>query len=102
MNEVVTPAVVFCHCFQRFPIDSLFVDAKTAPFRFVLEDLVRELIDAGSGFSRAGVPGDEPAAAKLVAFPGQSLQSRDTLRPGPKQAQRDDEPEAKGQDDYRD
>ena len=36
-----------------------------------------ELIDAGTGFARASVAGDEPAATKLIAFPRQSAELRD-------------------------
>ncbi len=73
MNEVVTATVVFRHGLQGFPIDSLFVDAKTAPLRLVLEDLVRELVDARRGLSGTGVPGDEPTAAEITSFPSQSI-----------------------------
>jgi len=33
-----------------------------------------KLVDAGTGFARAGVAGDEPATAKLISFPAQSFE----------------------------
>ena len=36
-----------------------------------------ELIDAGTGFAGAGVAGDEPATAKLIASPRQIAKLRD-------------------------
>src|SRR5580658_4538280 len=38
---------------------------------------MRQLVDAGTGFARAGVAGDEPAATELIAFPLQTAESRD-------------------------
>jgi len=42
---------------------------------------MEELIDAGTGFAGAGVAGDEPTAAKLIAFPGQTTELRDGAVP---------------------
>ena len=36
-----------------------------------------ELIDAGTGFAGAGVAGDEPSPAKLIASPRQIAKLRD-------------------------
>jgi len=36
-----------------------------------------ELIDAGTGFAGAGVAGDEPSPAKLIAPPRQIAELRD-------------------------
>ena len=77
MNQIVFAAVVTRHCRERFPINALFVNAQPAPGRFVLKNLMRQLVDAGTGFARAGVAGDEPAATELIAFPLQTAESRD-------------------------
>jgi hypothetical protein len=42
-----------------------------------LKNLMRKLVDAGTGFARAGVAGDEPAATELITFPLQTAESRD-------------------------
>jgi hypothetical protein len=42
-----------------------------------LKNLMRELIDARTGFAGAGVTGDEPAPTKLVALPDQAAELRD-------------------------
>jgi hypothetical protein len=34
-----------------------------------LKNLKEQLIDAGTGFARAGVAGDKPATAKIIARP---------------------------------
>src|ERR1700691_3977824 len=57
------------HFHERFPIYALVVNAKTAPIRIVLKNLKEQLIDAGAGLTRAGVAGDEPAPAKILACP---------------------------------
>ena len=77
MNQIVFAAVVTRHCRERFPINALFVNAQPAPCRFVLKNLMRQLVDAGTGFARAGVAGDEPAATELISFPLQTAESRD-------------------------
>ena len=77
MNEVVTPAVVFGHCFQRLPIDSLFINAEATPGRLVLEHLMSELVDARSCFAGASVSCDEPAAAELIPPPCQPFEPGD-------------------------
>jgi hypothetical protein len=65
------------HFHERFPIHALVVNAQPAPIRIVLENLKEQLIDAGAGFARAGVAGDEPATAKIFACPRKALQPDD-------------------------
>ena len=77
MNEVVFTPVIFCHRRERFPINAFFVYAQTAPFGFVLKNLMGKLIDAGTGLARTGVTGDEPAPAELIPFPSQAAELRD-------------------------
>ena len=77
MNQIVFALVVPRHCRQRFPIDTFFVNAQSAPFVLVLKNLMRQLIDAGRCFAGAGVAGDEPATAELIAFPSQAAKSGD-------------------------
>src|ERR1017187_1926440 len=77
MNQILLAAIMPRHCGERLPIDTFFINAEAAPFRFVLKNLMDELIDAGSGFAGAGVAGYEPAATKLVAFPSQPAKLRD-------------------------
>ena len=38
---------------------------------------MRQLVDAGTGFARASVAGDEPAATKLISLPLQPAEPRD-------------------------
>ena len=71
VNQIVFAAVVLSHRCEGFPIDPFFINAQSAPGRLMLEDLMSELIDAGTGLARAGVAGDEPAATKLMALPGE-------------------------------
>ena len=78
MNQVVLATVVPRHRRERFPIDAFFVNAQAAPRRFVLKNLMGELVDAGTGLARAGVAGDEPAATKLISLPRQTAEPRDT------------------------
>ena len=55
-----------------------FVDlAQAAPGRLVLEDLMGQLIDTGTGLARAGVAGNESATTKLIALPCQSAETCD-------------------------
>ena len=77
MNQIVFAFVMPRHCRKRFPINAFFINAQAAPFVLVLEHLMGQLIDAGTGFAGAGVAGDEPAAAKLIAFPSQSAKLGD-------------------------
>ncbi len=77
MNEVVFTPIMFRHRRERLPIDAFFVYAKAAPFRFVLKNLMGQLIDAGTGLARTGVTGDEPAPAELIPFPSQAAELRD-------------------------
>ena len=49
---------MFRHRRKRFPIDALFIDAQAAPFRLVLENLMRKLINTGTGLARTGVARD--------------------------------------------
>lgn len=37
MNQIVLATVMFRHCGQCFPIDTLFIDAEPSPSRLVLE-----------------------------------------------------------------
>ena len=67
------------HGRKRLPIDAFFINAQSAPFGFVLKNLMGELIDAGTGFAGAGVTGNEPAPAKLIAFPGQAAELCDMV-----------------------
>ena len=69
VNQVVLATVMPRHRRECFPIDALFVNAQSAPCRFILKNLMSELIDAGSGLARTGVAGDEPAATKLSPLP---------------------------------
>ena len=78
MNQVVFAVVMPSHRGERFPIDTFFVNAQSAPGRFVLKNLVGKLIDAGTGLAGAGVPRDEPAATKLVAPPCKTPKSGNT------------------------
>ena len=68
MNQMLLAVIMMRHCRKRFPINAFFINAQSAPFWFVLKNLMGELIDAGTGFARTGVAGDEPAPAKLVAL----------------------------------
>src|SRR5512137_90830 len=77
MNQIVLAAVVTRHRRERFPVNALFVNAQPAPCRFILKNLMRQLVDAGTGLARAGVAGDEPAATKLISLPLQAAKSRD-------------------------
>src|SRR5205807_1803054 len=76
VNQVVLAAVVPSHRGKGFPIDALFINAKAAPLRLVLKNLMCKLVNAGTGFARASVAGNEPAATKLITFPGQTAKSR--------------------------
>src|SRR5207302_7622277 len=78
VNQVVLAAVVPSHRRKGFPIDALFINAKAAPLRLVLKNLMCKLVNAGTGFARASVAGNEPAATKLITFPGQTAKSRNT------------------------
>ena len=77
VNQVVLAAVVPSHRRKSFPIDALFINAQAAPLRLVLENLMCKLVNAGTGFAGASVARDEPAATKLITFPGQTAKSRD-------------------------
>lgn len=77
VNQVMLPPVMPGHRRQRLPIDSFLVDAEAAPARFVLENLVGKLVDAGSRFARTGVAGDKPTAAELVPPPSQAAKPGD-------------------------
>src|ERR1041385_5170473 len=55
MDEVGGAPVVLSHALERFPINSLFVDAQAAPPGFVLKHLMRQLIDPRTRFARPGV-----------------------------------------------
>ena len=77
MNQIIFAFIVPRHCRKRLPINAFFVNAKAAPFVLVLKNLMRQLIDAGTGFAGAGIAGDEPAATKLIAFPSQAAKSGD-------------------------
>jgi hypothetical protein len=75
VDQIAFAAVKFRHCSERFPINALFINAQSTPFWFVLEYLVGKLVDAGSRFAGACVPGDKPASTKLVPLPGQAAES---------------------------
>ena len=77
MNQIMFAFVVSRHRRERFPINALFVNAQPAPCRLVLKNLMHQLVDAGTGFARAGVTGDEPTATKLISLPLQTAESRD-------------------------
>ena len=77
MNQVMLTPVMLGHRRERFPIHAFFINAQSAPSRFVLKNLMGELIDAGTGFAGAGVAGDEPAATELIAPPSQTPKSGD-------------------------
>ena len=62
------------HLDERFPIHAFVINAQPAPIRVILKNLIEQLIDAGAGFARAGVAGDEPAPAKILACLSESLQ----------------------------
>src|SRR5438128_4795461 len=55
LNQVVDPTVMRRHRLERFPIHTFFVDAQAAPTRLVPEDLVQQLVDAGTGLARPGI-----------------------------------------------
>ena len=73
MNQVGQSVDSDPPCPERFPIDAFFINAQAAPLWFVAENLMRKLVDAGTGFAGAGVAGDEPAATKLISFPAQTF-----------------------------
>jgi len=58
-----------------------------------LEDLVGQLVNAGTGFSRSSVAGNKPSSTELCPFPCQAAQSGDdTLAiAGSEQEQRSDQ-----------
>lgn len=58
-----------CHRGECFPIDAFLVDAKSAPSRFILKYLMRELIDARACLAGTGVARYEPSSAELVTLP---------------------------------
>jgi hypothetical protein len=62
---------------KAFPNKRLFHQCTVRPIFLVLKNLMNQLIDAGTGFAGAGVAGDEPATAELVAFPSQPAELRD-------------------------
>src|SRR5712691_1024441 len=68
-DEIILAAEVLGHLRECFPINSFVVDAETAPRRLVMEDLVKQTCDARSGFARAGVAGDQPAATEIISLP---------------------------------
>jgi hypothetical protein len=74
VDQIGQPAVVVGHTLERFPIDAFFINAQAAPARFVAENLIGKLINAGTGFTRTGITGDEPATAKLIALPTQAFE----------------------------
>ena len=74
MNQILSTLVVFGHRRKRFPIDAFLINAQAAPLRFVLKNLMSELVDAGTGLAGASVTGDEPATAELISFPSQPTQ----------------------------
>jgi hypothetical protein len=77
MNQIVFAFIVPRHCRKRFPINAFFVNAQAAPFFLILKYLMRQLIDARTGFAGAGVAGDEPAAAELISPPSQAAKLGD-------------------------
>src|SRR5438876_12022662 len=76
-DQVVLAAVVPSHRCKSFPIHALLINAQAAPGRFVLKDLMSQLIDTGAGLSRAGVAGNKPATTKLISLPCQSAETCD-------------------------
>src|SRR6266498_715875 len=77
VDQVVRAAVVQSHRCKSFPIHALLINAQAAPGRLVLEDLMSQLIDTGTGLARASVARNEPATTKLIAFPCQSAETCD-------------------------
>jgi hypothetical protein len=57
-NQIALAIELHRHLNERFPIHAFVVNAKLAPIRIVLKNLKEQLIDAGTGFARAGVAGD--------------------------------------------
>ena len=55
------------HFHQRFPIDALVINSKTAPFRVVREDLKQQLIDPGTGFAGTRIARTEPTPTEIFA-----------------------------------
>ena len=76
MNQVVLATVVPRHRRERFPIDAFLVNAQAAPRWFVFENLVGQLIDAGTRLARTGIARDEPTATELISSPRQSAKTR--------------------------
>ena len=76
-NQIVFPIKFFRHFYERFPINSLVVNAKAAPIFVVFKNLIEQLIDARASFARAGVAGDKPAATEIFARPVKAFQGRD-------------------------
>lgn len=74
MNQIMLASVMPGHGAKGFPIDTLFINTQTAPLRLILKNLMRELIDAGTGFAGTGITGDQPAATKLIAPPDKTAQ----------------------------
>src|SRR5208283_3387193 len=79
MNQMLLTVIMTRHCRKRLPIDTFFINTQSAPFWFVLKNLMNQLIDAGTGFAGPGIPSNEPATAKLVAFPGQAAELCDMV-----------------------
>ena len=56
MDQIVRAPIVSRHRGERLPIDTLFINTQAAPSAVVLKDLVRQLIDAGTGLARPVSP----------------------------------------------
>src|SRR5439155_8095144 len=77
VNQVVLAAVVPSHRCKSFPIHPFLINAQAAPGGLVVKDLMGQLVDARSGFARAGVAGNEPATTKLIPPPCHSAKTCD-------------------------
>src|SRR5437870_11059986 len=74
-DEIILAAEVLGHLRECFPINPFVVDAEAAPRRFVLEDLIKQTCDARSGFTRARIAGDQPAATEIVSRPAKTSET---------------------------
>jgi hypothetical protein len=66
-NQILLAMKMRGHFHQRFPIDALVINSKTAPFRVVREDLKQQLIDPGTGFAGTRIARTEPTPTEIFA-----------------------------------
>jgi hypothetical protein len=64
-DEIAFPPEVGGHLNEDFPIESLLVEANTAPIRNVPKDLIGDGIDRALRLSGSGASSDKPAADEI-------------------------------------